>query len=63
MTERNIAKELCYSRNIDMDYGDDSETIEYSSLFGLLGELIDRIEKLEARLDKEAEYKEEQNEY
>ncbi len=63
MTERNIAKELCYSHNIDMEGGDDRETIEYSSLFGLFGELIDRIEKLEARLDKEAEYREEQNEY
>lgn len=62
MTERNIARELCYSRNIDMEYGDDTETIDYQSLFGLLGELIDRIEKLEARLDKEEDYRMEQNE-
>ena len=60
MTERNIARELGYSHNIDMEYGDDTDTIDYQSLFGLFGELIDRIESLEARLDKEEEYRQEQ---
>jgi hypothetical protein len=58
MTDRNLSKELCYSKYIDMEEGNDTESICYQSLFGLLGELLDRIEKLEERLDQQ----EEQNE-
>jgi hypothetical protein len=51
MTERNFEKELCYSSYIDMEYGNDTETIDYDCLIGILTELCDRIEKLEQRLD------------
>ena len=46
-TDRNISKELLYSHDIDMNGGDDKETIDYRSLIHLLTELINRIEKLE----------------
>lgn len=61
MTIRDISKELYFSRDIDMENGNGIETICYYSLFGLLEELVDRIEQLEARLDKEEEYRQEQN--
>ena len=57
-TDRNFEKELCYSKYIDMTDGDDTETIYYPALIGLLNELLTRIEKLEKRLDQQ----EEQNE-
>lgn len=65
MTERHIETELCYYTYADSkEYNDVSaEDIHYPSLFKLLTELVDRIEKLETRLDKEEEYREEQNEY
>jgi Ca2+-binding EF-hand superfamily protein len=47
MTKRNFEKELCYSKNIDMENGNDTETIDYQSLFSVIAELCDRIEKLE----------------
>ena len=58
MTERKIEKEINYR-----DIGDvnASETICYPSLICLLTEIIDRIEKIEKRLDKEEEYRQEQN--
>ena len=61
MTERNIEKEIGYDYYRDMEDGNDSETIWYPSLIGLLTEIIDRIEKIEYRLDKEEEYRQEQN--
>jgi len=47
MTDRNIKKELVHSCYYDMEYGHDSETIDYDCLIGLLTELCDRIEQLE----------------
>ena len=47
MTERNFEKELFHSRYIDMEYGNDTETICYSSLICIITELCDRIEQLE----------------
>jgi hypothetical protein len=47
MTDRNFKKELCYSNYIDMEYGNDIETIDYDCLIGVITELCDRIEKLE----------------
>ena len=47
MTERNLTKELLYTNYIDMENGDDIETIDYRSLIHILTELCDRIEKLE----------------
>ena len=52
-TDRDFTKELCYSKYIDMEEGDDTETIYYPSLINIITELCDRIEKLEKRLDKQ----------
>ena len=61
MTKRNISKELNHSTFYDFENGNDTETICYPSLICILEELIDRIEQLERRLDKEEEYQQEQN--
>jgi hypothetical protein len=61
-TDRNLSKELLYSNYTDMENGGDEETIDYRSLIHLLTELLDRIEKLEKRLDQQDEYQQEQNE-
>jgi hypothetical protein len=47
MTERNLTQELLYTNYIDMENGNDTETISYSSLIRIITELYDRIEKLE----------------
>jgi hypothetical protein len=47
MTERNFEKELSHHRYIDMEDGNDTETIYYPSLIGIITELCDRIEQLE----------------
>lgn len=52
MTNRNIIKEICFNHYIDMENGNDIDTIDYHSLIYILEELIDRVEKLEARLDE-----------
>jgi len=49
MTERNLTKELLYNNYIDMENGDDVESIDYRSLIHILTELMSRIEKLEAK--------------
>lgn len=51
MTERNFVKELCYSRCVDMEDGNDTETICYHSLISIITELCDRIEQLEKDKD------------
>ena len=51
MTERNFTHELCYSNYVDMENGNDSETIDYRELILIITELMNRIEKLEARLN------------
>ena len=60
-TDRDISKELIFSHDIDMENGNDMNTICYQSLFGLFTELVDRIEQLEKRLDQQEEYQEQQN--
>jgi hypothetical protein len=50
MTERNFEKELYYHTYIDMEDGNDTETICYPSLICIITELCDRIEKLETQL-------------
>ena len=62
MTDRNFTHELCYSNYVDMENGDDIETIDYRELILIITELCDRMEKLEQRLDKQEEYQQEQNE-
>ena len=47
MTERNLTQELLYTNYIDMENGDDVESIDYRSLIHILTELMSRIEKLE----------------
>ena len=58
MTDRNLSKELLYSHDIDMNGGNDMDTICYRSLIHLLTELMKRIEKLEKRLDQQQEQNE-----
>ena len=50
MTERNFKKELSYSTYIDMEEGNDTETIDYLSLIHIITELCGRIEELENQL-------------
>jgi hypothetical protein len=62
MTERNFEKELFYHSYMDMENGNDIETICYPSLICIITELCDRIEKLERKLEQQEEYAMEQNE-
>ena len=52
MTERNFKKELSHSEYYDMEDGNDTETICYPSLICIITELCDRIEQLEAQVNK-----------
>lgn len=52
MTNRNISKEISHYHYYDMEYGNDTETIDYGSLICILTELVDRIEKLEDKIDE-----------
>ena len=47
MTERNFTEELLYTNYIDMENGDDIESIDYRSLIHIITELCGRIEQLE----------------
>jgi hypothetical protein len=47
MTKRNFKKELFYSQYIDMENGQDTETIDTLALIELLQEMNERIEQLE----------------
>jgi len=62
MTKRNFEKELYYHTYMDMENGNDIETICYPSLICIITELCDRIEELERKLEKQEEYAAEQNE-
>ena len=61
MTSRDLTKELQYSTYIDMENGNDTENIHYPALILILQDLVERMEKLEQRLDKQEEYQQEQN--
>ena len=61
MTERDLKYELLYTYYEDKENGDDIESIDYRSLIHILTELMNRVEKLEQRLDKQEEYQQEQN--
>ena len=50
--ERNFTEELLYTNYVDMENGDDIETIDYRSLIHIIGELCGRIEQLE-KVNKE----------
>ena len=47
MTERNFKQELFYSQYIDMENGQDTETLDNLALIELLQEMNERIEQLE----------------
>jgi len=47
MTDRNFKKELFYSQYIDVENGQDTETIDTLALIELLQEMNERIEQLE----------------
>ncbi len=49
MNERNLTEELLYNNYVDMENGDDVESIDYRSLIHILTELMNRIEKLESK--------------
>ena len=51
MTERDITYELLYTNYVDMENGDDVESIDYRSLIHIITELMSRVEKLEAQLN------------
>ena len=42
-----MANQLLYSHYTDMEYGNDSETIDYRALISVLTDLTNRIEALE----------------
>jgi hypothetical protein len=48
-TGRDLKYELLYTHYIDMDDGDDVESIDYRSLIHIIAELMSRVEKLEAK--------------
>ena len=56
-TERNLTYELLYTNYIDMENGDDVESIDYRSLIHILTELMSRIEKLEKSQHTHSEMK------
>ena len=47
MTERNLTYELLYTNYVDMENGDDVESIDYRSLIHIMTEMMSRIEQLE----------------
>ena len=57
MTDRNLTQELLYTNYIDMENGDDVESIDYRSLIHILTELMSRIEKLEKSQHTHSEMK------
>lgn len=52
MTERNFEQELIHDYYYDMENGHDNETICYSSLIRIITEIMNRVEKLEQRLEQ-----------
>ena len=52
MGTRNFKRELSHSVYYDMENGNDTETIDYDALIGIITELVDRIEQLE-KVNKE----------
>ena len=61
MTSRDLNKELSYWVYNDPEYGDDITNLDYPALILILQDLVERMEQLEQRLDKQEEYQQEQN--
>jgi hypothetical protein len=51
MTKRNLKQELMYYSYVDMENGNDTETVDYGRLINLLGEILDRLDSIEATLN------------
>ena len=51
MTGRNLKQELSYSTYIDMEYGNDTETLDFLCLIELLTEYQRRIKRLEDAME------------
>ena len=47
MTKRDLTYELLYTNYVDMENGDDAESIDYRSLIHIMTEMMTRIEQLE----------------
>ena len=47
MTKRDLTYELLYSNYVDMENGNDTESIDYRSLIHIMTEMMTRIEQLE----------------
>ena len=47
MNTKDMTNQLLYSHYTDMEYGNDTETIDYRSLISVLTDLTNRIEALE----------------
>ena len=52
MSTRDLTKELSYWVYNDPEFGDDIEHLDYRALIGVITELVDRIEKLEDKVDE-----------
>jgi len=47
MNTKDMANQLLYSNYTDMEYGNDTETIDYRALISVLTDITNRIEALE----------------
>ena len=47
MTKRDLTYELLYTNYVDMENGNDMESIDYRSLIHIMTEMMTRIEQLE----------------
>jgi hypothetical protein len=61
MNFKDMANQLLYSNYTDMEYGNDTETIDYRALISVLTDLTNRIESLERQLEFQQSYEAEQN--
>ena len=61
MNSNDMANQLLYSNYTDMEYGNDTETIDYRALISVLTDLTNRIEALERQLEFQQSYEAEQN--
>ena len=61
MNSNDMANQLLYSNYTDMEYGNDTETIDYRSLISVLTDLTNRIEALERQLEFQQSYEAGQN--
>jgi hypothetical protein len=51
MTDRNLTQELLYNNYVDMENGDDVESIDYRSLIHIITELKQEVEELKSQVN------------